>query len=111
MFAKNLRSLRKKAGLSQRELALRLNVTQGTVCHWEQNRNQPTREGLQELCKVLGCKAEDLMESGGTPCDLDKLREDMERDPRRRALIVEAAKVRREDLDLALRLLRAIRGN
>ena len=36
MFAENLRALRKAKGLSQEELAIKLNVVRQTISKWEQ---------------------------------------------------------------------------
>ena len=36
MFGENLKKLRKKKGLSQQEVALRLHVVRQTVSKWEQ---------------------------------------------------------------------------
>lgn len=44
-----LADLRKKAGLSQAELAIRIGVTQMAVSHWESGRRRP---GLQALVRM-----------------------------------------------------------
>jgi transcriptional regulator with XRE-family HTH domain len=55
--------LRDQAGLTQRELALLLGVTETTVANWERGRS-----GLEwidrviRLCKALNCNLEDLIE-------------------------------------------------
>ncbi len=40
--AKEIRRIRKKLGLSQAELADALNLTRGTIAHWEAGRCSPT---------------------------------------------------------------------
>ena len=43
MLSENIRAARKAKGLSQQELALKLNVVRQTVSKWEQNLSVPTR--------------------------------------------------------------------
>ena len=40
MFSENLKLLRKKKGLSQEELAVRLNIVRQTVSKWEKGVSQ-----------------------------------------------------------------------
>jgi transcriptional regulator with XRE-family HTH domain len=53
--------LRERAGLTQRQLAIALDVTESTIANWERGRN-----GLKwfkmvaDLCKALGCSPNDL---------------------------------------------------
>lgn len=55
-FAARLRELRVKAGLSQVELAERLNVPQSTVSRWETAANAPPLNLAPTLAKVLKLK-------------------------------------------------------
>ena len=41
MFSENLKLLRKKKGLSQEELAVRLNIVRQTVSKWEKGLSVP----------------------------------------------------------------------
>jgi DNA-binding transcriptional regulator YiaG len=53
MTAKQIRSLRKRLGLTQQGLALRLGLTaRSTVCHFEAGRKAPVGPTL-ELLKLL----------------------------------------------------------
>ena len=49
-----LRDARRRQGISQKDLALRLHVTRNTVINWEADRNKPEFDMLPELCTVLG---------------------------------------------------------
>ncbi len=53
--------LRKRAGLTQRQLAIKLNVTESTIANWEQGRNALTWfERVALLCKALNCSPNEL---------------------------------------------------
>jgi transcriptional regulator with XRE-family HTH domain len=52
--------LRKKQGLSQVQLAKKLNVTQGAVSQWEMGLSNPKSEILPELAKALNCTIDEL---------------------------------------------------
>lgn len=57
----NLQRIRKAKGMSQKELADALNVTQGTVSAWESGRWDPTVENLRAAAKVLGVTVDELI--------------------------------------------------
>lgn len=54
-FALRVREMRKKSGLSLRELADRLGVTAGAVWFWEQGRNQPSLTTIVAIAAHAGC--------------------------------------------------------
>ena len=53
MLSENLRNIRKSKGLSQEELARRLNVVRQTVSKWEQGLSVPDSEMLIRLAREL----------------------------------------------------------
>ena len=53
MLSENIRTLRKAKGLSQEELALRLNVVRQTVSKWEKGLSVPDSDLLIALSEVL----------------------------------------------------------
>ena len=57
----NLQRMRKKKGISQKEFADALGVTQGTVSAWESGRWDPTVENLRAVAKVLGVTVDELI--------------------------------------------------
>lgn len=57
----NIKELRLKAGLTQVELAKKMNVDQATVSHWESGKHNPLRKMHKKLAKVLGCTVEELL--------------------------------------------------
>nr|WP_325298986.1 helix-turn-helix transcriptional regulator [uncultured Dysosmobacter sp.] len=59
--AKNLKRLRKQAGLTQEELAERLHVTRQAVSSWETAKTQPDIETLTALAEALGTDVNGLI--------------------------------------------------
>lgn len=60
MIKKTLRLLRIKAGMSQKELADALNISQAAVTNWERGKSFPTSDKLPEIAEVLNCTLADL---------------------------------------------------
>ena len=46
MLKENIKSLRKSKGLSQEELAIKLNVVRQTISKWEQGLSVPAKTGI-----------------------------------------------------------------
>lgn len=53
MLKENIKSLRKSKGLSQEELAIKLNVVRQTVSKWEQGLSVPDAEMLISISEVF----------------------------------------------------------
>lgn len=53
MLSENIKNLRKEKGMSQEELANKLNVVRQTVSKWEQNLSVPDSEMLVRLSEVF----------------------------------------------------------
>ena len=62
---KYIRSLRKSAGLTQKELAQKLGISFQAVSKWEKGDTLPDTGLLLELCDILNTTADKLL-SGGT---------------------------------------------
>lgn len=60
-FGNTLLQLRRRAGMTQKELAQRLNVTDKAVSKWENGRAKPTTDTLRKLAALLGVSPEDLL--------------------------------------------------
>lgn len=56
----NIAKYREIAGMTQKELARRLDVTPSRVSNWEQGANCPTIDILFEVCEVLGVSINDI---------------------------------------------------
>lgn len=55
--------MRKRAGLTQREVSEALGIPQSTVACWETNRALPRADKLPILAKFLGCTIDELLMS------------------------------------------------
>lgn len=53
MLKENIKSIRKSKGLSQEELAIKLNVVRQTISKWEQGLSVPDSEMLISISEVL----------------------------------------------------------
>ena len=61
MLHENLKALRKQKGLTQEELAIRLNVVRQTVSKWESGRSVPDADILMKIADVLDVSLSDLL--------------------------------------------------
>ncbi len=74
MLSDNIRTLREAKGLSQEELAKRLNVVRQTVSKWERGLSVPDSQMLIRLAQVFGVTADVLLGSIGDQEDGDSAR-------------------------------------
>ena len=61
MLHENLKARRKEKGLTQEELAIRLNVVRQTVSKWESGRSVPDADILMKIADVLDVSISDLL--------------------------------------------------
>lgn len=61
MVSKNLVALRKRANLTQEQMAEKLHVTRQAVSNWETGKCQPDIETLTALSKALECEVTELI--------------------------------------------------
>ena len=60
-FGDKLIVLRKKHGLSQEELASKLNVSRQSVSKWESNNTYPETDKIVQICNIFDCRMDDLI--------------------------------------------------
>lgn len=53
MLAENIKSIRKQRGMTQEELATRLNVVRQTVSKWEKGLSVPDADLLKRIAEIL----------------------------------------------------------
>lgn len=56
-----IREHRKKLGISQKQLAKKIGVSNGCVSNWEQGLNRPDADLLAALCEVLNVSPSSLL--------------------------------------------------
>ena len=56
----NIKELREKANVTQKELASALNIGQSAVAMWETGVSMPRAELLPKIASVLNCTVDDL---------------------------------------------------
>ena len=57
-----IRKYRKESGLTQEQLAERINVTKSRVSNWEQGINRPDADILGAICRALNVSPSDLLD-------------------------------------------------
>ena len=60
-FGDKLIALRKKKGLSQEELAEKLNVSRQSGSKWESNNTYPETDKIVQICNIFECTMDDLI--------------------------------------------------
>lgn len=68
MFQENLKTLRKNKGITQEELAARLNIVRQTVSKWEKGQSVPDSEMLVRLAEIFEVPVSQLL---GGPIEPD----------------------------------------
>ena len=61
-LGENLKEARKAAGITQKELAERLQVYQKDISRWETSKLTPSALTLREICQILGASADKILE-------------------------------------------------
>lgn len=74
MLNENIKSFRKAKGLSQEELAIKLNVVRQTVSKWENGLSVPDSAMLISLADALGTSVSTLLEEDATVSQSDDLK-------------------------------------
>lgn len=74
MLNENIKALRKSKGLSQQELAVKVNVVRQTVSKWEQGLSVPDSDLLIALSKALETPVSTLLGETVAETDVDKVK-------------------------------------
>ena len=61
VFSQQLKIFRKRAGLTQEELAERLNLSYMTIRRWETMKITPRFDEIQKIAKILSCTESELL--------------------------------------------------
>lgn len=74
MLKENIKSIRKSKGLSQEELAIKLNVVRQTISKWEQGLSVPDSEMLISMSEVLETPVSTLLGENISESKVDDLK-------------------------------------
>lgn len=74
MLKENIKQLRKSRGLSQEELAIKLNVVRQTISKWEQGLSVPDSEMLIAISEVLETPVSTLLGENISESKVDDLK-------------------------------------
>src|SRR5690606_23240795 len=74
MLSENIRALRKAKGLTQQELAVKLNVARQTVSKWEKGLSVPDAEMLMSISEVFETPVSTLLGETIDPPKVDDLK-------------------------------------
>lgn len=74
MPSENIKAIRKSKGLSQQELAIKLNVVRQTISKWEQGLSVPDSDMLLSLSEVLETPVSILLGENITESEADDLK-------------------------------------
>lgn len=66
-FSTQLRAARIAAGLTQRQVAEAMGITNSTYCGYETGKREPDVAKIKQLSKILDIPADDLLDTGITP--------------------------------------------
>ncbi|MEE1054433.1 helix-turn-helix domain-containing protein [Bariatricus sp. SGI.154] len=61
-IGENIKKARKAAGISQKELADRLQVYQKDISRWENGERAPSIEVFARICRELSVSADEILE-------------------------------------------------
>ena len=74
MLSENIKAIRKSKGLSQQELAVKLNVVRQTVSKWEQGLSVPDSDMLISISEALETPVSTLLGETVTETEADTLK-------------------------------------
>ena len=74
MLKENIKAIRKSKGLSQQELAVKLNVVRQTISKWEQGLSVPDSDMLISLSEALATPVSTLLGENVTEPEADDLK-------------------------------------
>ena len=63
-FCDKLPKLRKQNNITQEQLADKMGVSRQAISKWEQGISMPDMDKMIQLCNILNCTLEDLLDDG-----------------------------------------------
>lgn len=68
----DIKKIREKRGITQKELAAKLNVSPSTVSQWENGLRNPSLVNVKRVSNILHCTTDELLNSVGEEFDESK---------------------------------------
>ncbi|MBW7823408.1 helix-turn-helix domain-containing protein [Streptococcus thermophilus] len=62
-FAERLKTLRKQANFTQKEIAEKIGISQPAYGDWERGTKKPTQENLVKLAKIFNVSVDNLLDN------------------------------------------------
>ena len=59
----DIKKIREKRGISQKELAAKLNVSPSTVSQWENGLRNPSLVNVKRMSNILHCTTDEILSS------------------------------------------------
>ena len=61
IFCQNLKAARIETAMTQKEVAVKLNVVESCYANWEQGRTEPNITMLRKLCELFDISLDELI--------------------------------------------------
>ena len=111
-----LKEIRKIKGLTQKQVAEHIGITQNAYSYWETGRNKIDNESLKKLADFFGVSVDyllgrDTIEGSGENVDPEVLEyiEELKKRDDLQMLIVAARDVTKEDIEKAIKIIQALK--
>jgi transcriptional regulator with XRE-family HTH domain len=106
-----LRQIRKKCGLTMKELGERVGVAESTISQYETGKRQPDYETLLKIADYFGVSVDEILGKQRETEDqeLEEYLEQLKNRPEMKMLFKLAANATKEDVEQAVRIIEAIR--
>lgn len=69
IFAKKLKMFMHIYGMSQKDLSVRMGVSEATISNWIKGVKFPRADKVDKLCKIFSCKRSDFVEESTVEVD------------------------------------------
>ena len=114
-FSETLSSLRRQAGMTQAELAVRLGISKSAVSMYARGNREPELDLLQRMADLFGVSAGALLGRGDPPLvnhdpQLTEYLEVLRDRPEMRMLFSVTKGATKEDVEAAVKIIEALRG-
>lgn len=111
MFKNKLREARKAAGLTQKEVANAIGVTESAYCGYETGKRQPDVAKIKQIADVLGTTGNFLLDTVTETDDIAEYLTDLRDRPETRALLEASRGMSKEQVEAMAAFAKQLRGD